>query len=204
MLGRVQEGGDALVRLNDAFLPDAVLVDVPAGMRRGRAHPRRALVRRDAPAGAPSSPAPCVRVGDGAAASVVEIYAGPAGAVADRWSCRSPSSRPRNGASLSYVVPADPGPRRLVAGPPGRPRAGGTPSLRTFTVGLGAAPTTGCGPTWPSRARARSEILSAYLGNGTQVHDIRTLQDHVAPRTTQRAAVPGGGGRDTPVRSTAA
>jgi hypothetical protein len=30
MVGRVQEGGDALVRLNDAFLPDAVLLDVPA------------------------------------------------------------------------------------------------------------------------------------------------------------------------------
>ena len=31
---------------------------------------------------------------------------------------------------------------------------------------------------------ARSEILSAYLGDGSQVHDIRTLQDHAAPRTT--------------------
>jgi Fe-S cluster assembly protein SufD len=30
---------------------------------------------------------------------------------------------------------------------------------------------------------ACSEILSAYLGDGTQVHDIRTLQDHRAPRT---------------------
>ena len=32
MVGSVQSGGDALVRLNDAFLPDAVLVDVPAGV----------------------------------------------------------------------------------------------------------------------------------------------------------------------------
>ncbi len=31
---------------------------------------------------------------------------------------------------------------------------------------------------------ARSEILSTYLGDETQVHDIRTLQDHAAPRTT--------------------
>ena len=46
-------------------------------------------------------------------------------------------------------------------------------------------PTTGSGPTSRSRGKdARSEILSAYLGDGTQVHDIRTLQDHVAPRTT--------------------
>ena len=27
-------------------------------------------------------------------------------------------------------------------------------------------------------------MLSAYLGDGTQVHDVRTLQDHAAPRTT--------------------
>ena len=46
-------------------------------------------------------------------------------------------------------------------------------------------PTTGYVPTVSVEGRdARSEILSAYLGDGTQVHDIRTLQDHVAPRTT--------------------
>ena len=32
MLGSVQRGGDALVRLNDAFLPDPILIDVPAGV----------------------------------------------------------------------------------------------------------------------------------------------------------------------------
>ena len=32
MLGSVQQGGDALVRLNDAFAPDPVFVDVPAGV----------------------------------------------------------------------------------------------------------------------------------------------------------------------------
>ena len=32
MVGRVQVGGDALVLLNDAFFPDAVLIDVPAGV----------------------------------------------------------------------------------------------------------------------------------------------------------------------------
>ena len=32
MVGGAQVGGDALVLLNDAFLPDAVLIDVPAGV----------------------------------------------------------------------------------------------------------------------------------------------------------------------------
>jgi Fe-S cluster assembly protein SufD len=56
--------------------------------------------------------------------------------------------------------------------------------LRTFSVGLGAhydrlrtdATVTGPG--------GRSEIRSAYLGTGSQVHDIRNLSDHDAPRTT--------------------
>ena len=45
-LGSVQQGGDALVRLNDAFAPDPVFVDVPAGRARGSARAHRALVRR--------------------------------------------------------------------------------------------------------------------------------------------------------------
>ena len=45
MLGSVQHGGDALVRLNDAFAPDPVFVDVPAGVAGGRAGAARPLVR---------------------------------------------------------------------------------------------------------------------------------------------------------------
>ncbi len=43
----------------------------------------------------------------------------------------------------------------------------------------------GCEPT--SRLDGKDgtcEVLSTYLGDETQVHDIRTLQDHAAPRTT--------------------
>ena len=57
-------------------------------------------------------------------------------------------------------------------------------SLRTFTVGLGASYDRVRADVAVEGKDARSEILSAYLGDGTQVHDIRTLQDHVAPRTT--------------------
>ena len=57
-------------------------------------------------------------------------------------------------------------------------------SLRTFTVGLGGDYDRVRADVSVVGKGAHSEILSAYLGNGTQVHDIRTLQDHVAPRTT--------------------
>ena len=44
MLGSVQQGGDALVRLNDAFAPDPVFVDVPDGVQVDAARAHRALV----------------------------------------------------------------------------------------------------------------------------------------------------------------
>ena len=63
-------------------------------------------------------------------------------------------------------------------------RGGGGSVLRTFTVGLGASYDRVRADVSVDGKDAHSEILSTYLGDGTQVHDIRTLQDHVAPRTT--------------------
>src|SRR5205085_3036718 len=31
---------------------------------------------------------------------------------------------------------------------------------------------------------AEAELLAAYFGSGTQIHDFRTMQDHHAPKTT--------------------
>ena len=87
------------------------------------------------------------------------------------------------GASLSYVSLQILGTAawsiaRLAA------RGAAGSSLRTFTVGLGASYDRVRADVSVDGRDARSEILSAYLGDGSQVHDIRTLQDHVAPRTT--------------------
>ncbi len=57
-------------------------------------------------------------------------------------------------------------------------------NVSTFTVGLGGDYDRVRTDVSVVGKGAHSEILSAYLGNGSQVHDIRTLQDHVAPRTT--------------------
>jgi Fe-S cluster assembly protein SufD len=183
MLGSVQRGGDALVRLNDAFLPDAVLIDVPAGV----VVPDPILIvhwcdgAESASTGSAVFPRTCVRLGDGARAAVVEVYVGPIG------SARSlvvPVTELSAGdeASLSYVSlqilnHAAWSIARLAA-------RGGTDSVvRTFTVGLGGDYDRVRADVSVDGRGARSEILSAYLGTGTQVHDIRTLQDHVAPRT---------------------
>jgi Fe-S cluster assembly protein SufD len=176
MLGSVQDGGDALVRLNDAFVPDAVFVDVPPG------------ASVDAPVlvvqwcdDAVAFPRTCVRAGKGAHVSVVEVFAGPA--VGTRTLVVPVTELlAAEGATVAYVSLQILGPAawsiaRLAA------RGGQNTTVRTFTVGLGAAYDRIRADVSVDGRNARSEILTAYLGDGTQVHDIRTLQDHCAPKT---------------------
>lgn len=177
MLGAVLDGGDALVRLNDAFAPDPVFVDVPDGVDVGA--PVLIVHWCD---GASAFPRTCVRTGAGSRLSVVEVFAGAEGT--DRTLVVPVTElAAADGASLSYVSLQILGTSawsiaRLAA------HGGGTSVLRTFTVGLGAAYDRVRADVSVEGRDARSEILSAYLGDQTQVHDIRTLQDHVAPRTT--------------------
>jgi Fe-S cluster assembly protein SufD len=183
MVGSVQQGGDALVLLNDAFLRDVVVIDVPAG--HVVAHPILVVhwcaPDDAAPAGGAIFPRTCVRVGDNAHASVVEVFAGPA---TGAKSLVVPVTEldAGSGASLSYVS------LQLLNGSAWSiarlsARGGNDSSVRTFTVGLGGDYDRVRADVSAVGRGAHSEILSAYLGNGTQVHDIRTLQDHVAPRT---------------------
>jgi Fe-S cluster assembly protein SufD len=177
MLGSVQQGGDALVRLNDAFAPDPVFVDVPDGVQVGA--PVLIVHWCD---GASAFPRTSVRVGAGSSLSVVEVFAGAEGA---GRSLVVPVTElvAGDGASLSYVsLQILGGAAWSIARLAGRGTANSL--LRTFTVGLGASYDRVRADVAVEGKDARSEILSAYLGEGTQVHDIRTLQDHVAPRTT--------------------
>ena len=176
MLGAVQDGGDALVRLNDAFVPDAVFVDVRAGLSIDM--PVLVVHWCDDSAAFPRT---CVRAGEGAHVSVVEVFAGPR---SDMRALVVPVTElsAAAGATVAYVSLQILGPSawsiaRLAA------RGDGGSTVRTFTVGLGAAYDRIRADVSVDGRDARSEILSAYLGDGTQVHDIRTLQDHCAPRT---------------------
>ncbi len=176
-LGSVQEGGDALVRLNDAFAPDPVFVDVPEGVR--VEEPVLIVHWCD---GTSAFPRTCVRVREGASVNVVEVFAGAAGAERTLTVPVTELSA-ADGASLGYVSLQILGDAAWslarLAG-----RGSAKSFLRTFTVGLGASYDRVRADVAVEGKDARSEILSTYLGAGTQVHDIRTLQDHVAPRTT--------------------
>jgi Fe-S cluster assembly protein SufD len=183
MVGSVQVGGDALVLLNDAYMPDAVLLNVPDGV----AVPDPILIVHWCDGegkGAATDPAvfprTCVRVGKGAQVAVVEVFAGPAGV----RSLVVPVTElaAGDGATLSYVSLQILGDTAWFIARQAA-RGGADSALSTFSVGLGAAYDRVRSDVSVEGRGAHSQILSAYLGNGTQVHDIRTLQDHVAPRT---------------------
>ena len=95
LLGAVLGRGDALVQLNDAFSPDAIVVDVPRRRVVDAPGGDRPLVRRPRADGPPAPsrlPRTLRAVGRGRPRpSVVEVVAGADRRPAGRWSCPSPS-----------------------------------------------------------------------------------------------------------------
>ena len=184
-LGQVLRGGDLLVRLNDAFMADALVVDVAPGATvevplvvvhwcDGAGH--------DTGAAPASFPRTVVRLGRNAAASVVEVVAGAPGG-ADALVVPVTELAIAESARLSYVALQVLGTgcwhiARLAAD------VGRDAHLRSFTVGLGGAYDRTRLDVAVRGQGGSSEVRSVYLGTGDQVHDVRTLQDHAAPRST--------------------
>ena len=188
MLGHVLTGGDALVRLNDAFHPDVVLVDVPQGVVVDEPIVvlhwcTSGVTGAGTGTGAPASfPRTAVRLGRGASAKVVEVVAGPPdagrGLVVPVTELDA-----GDGSQLSYAVLQVLGRDvwhigRLAA------VAGRDTTLRTFTMGLGGAYDRSRTDALAGGQGSTTELRSVYLGTGSQVHDVRTLQDHAAAHTT--------------------
>ncbi|MGH9083631.1 MAG: SufB/SufD family protein [Acidimicrobiales bacterium] len=184
LLGRVLGAGDALVRLNDAFHPEPVVVDVAPGTR----VPAPVVIVHWCAGAVGDGPAPAafprtlVRVGRGAAASVVEVVAGaPAGERALVVPVTELSVD--DGGRLDHVALQVLGEGawhigRIAA------TAGRDAHLAVFTVGLGGAYGRARTDAAATGAGSSTELRSAYLGTGSQVHDVRTLQDHAGPHTT--------------------
>ncbi len=192
--GAVLAGGDALVRLNEAFGPDAVLVDVRPGVVVESpivvVHwcgglggvPGLDGVDGVEPPSPASFPRTVVRVGAGARAHVVEVVAGaPGGARA--LVVPVTEVEVESGGSLSYVALQVLGTGAWHLGRLAG-QVGSDGALRTFAVGLGGSYDRSRSDVQAAGTGAHCEVRSAYLGTADQVHDVRTLQDHLAPRTT--------------------
>jgi Fe-S cluster assembly protein SufD len=182
-LGTVTGRHDFFVALNESFGPDVVVVRVPAGV----VLDRPIVIVHWIDGAPPDGPTPCafprtlVHLAEDAQAQVVEVIAGstePARSLVVPVSELVVEDRAR----LAYVLVQDLGRASWHLARLGA-TVGRDATLASFTAGLGAeydrcrldAAALGQGGS--------TAITSVYLGSGDQVHDVRTMQDHGAPRT---------------------
>jgi Fe-S cluster assembly protein SufD len=182
LLGQVATD-DALVALHHAFLPDAVVIEVGDGV----VLDRPVVVVHFCPAGpdtlAPASfPHLVIHCGRNAQAQVVEVVAG-ARAEGPALVLPVTTAQVAEAGRLSYVSLQVLG---LGAWHLGRLQAevATDATLRAFSAGLGGAYDRARTDVAVLGRGGSSQLRSVYLGTGSQIHDVRTLQDHAAPSTT--------------------
>jgi Fe-S cluster assembly protein SufD len=175
LLGSVADDEcDPIVALNASQLPDGLVIDVARGVR--IAEP---LVLRHGAIGGASFPRTIVRLAEGAEAGVVELFAG-----GDAATLNVPVAEllVADGAVLRYgaIQLLDLAAWHLATV---KARVGRDGSVLQLTAGLGAAYDRMRTDTELAGQGASSQLRSTYLGSGSQVHDLRTHQRHLAPRT---------------------
>ncbi len=180
---------DAFGHLAEAFAPDIVLVDVPAGVRLER--PVVILHELTTGTGTDASPASFprtfVRLGEGAAATVVECYLSSPG---PRLALPVTELEVGDAARLAYesVQVLDPATWQLATQ---TSRVGRAAHLLSFAAALGGGYARLATHSVLGAEGAESRLLALYLGDGEQVIDLRTFQDHAAPHTTSELVYKG-------------
>jgi Fe-S cluster assembly protein SufD len=180
--GKQEHEPDAFDHLADAFMRDAVVLSVPAGVR--IAHPVvivHLLGSCHNGALAPASFArTVVELDEAGEASVVELFVSGSGPllvvpVVDVFLA--------DGAVLSYNAIQQLGAASWQLGHQ-RVRAGRDATVRTFTASFGGKYARFRTESVLAGQGGSAELLAAYLGDREQVHDFRTLQEHAAARTS--------------------
>lgn len=178
VLGRAaDESPDAFTTLHDAFLAGGAFIRVPAGVVVER--PIVVLHWSD---------------GDGLASfphTVVDAQESSEVTVLDRFSSADTDHLVDavvelllgDGAVVRYLSIQDHGPRTWHIGFQ-RAHLGRDADLSSSAVALGGDYARLRSETFLAGQGANSDQLAVYFGDGTQMLDFRTLQDHDAPRTT--------------------
>jgi Fe-S cluster assembly protein SufD len=171
----LSDTADAIAVLNGAQMADGLVIDVARGVR----FEAPIVIVHGAEAGA-SFPRTFVRLAEGAVLSVIELFVG-----GDDATLSVPVTELSvgDGATLSYgsIQTLAHGSWHLatVAASVGRDA-----TVSQLTAGLGASYDRIRTDVVLRGQGASSVLRSTYLGSDDQIHDLRTLQDHAAPRTT--------------------
>jgi Fe-S cluster assembly protein SufD len=177
LMGAVARAPDALVELAGAFVADPVEVRVPAGVV---VEDPLVVVHWLARDGGACFPRTVVRLDEGAVARVVEVVASP-----DLAALVAPVVELDVGerAYLGYLGVQQLG-RRVwqVAYQASRVERDGR--LASFATSLGGHYARLRTDSVLAGQGGEAALLAAYFGDGGQMHDFRTKQDHDAPSTT--------------------
>jgi len=180
--GKEEHFPDVFGHLADAFLRDALVLSVPSGARLDRPIVIVHVLgsRSSAEPAQAAFPRTIIELGQGAEANVIELFVSADGPllavpivdiyVGDAAAC-SYSAIQQLGAGAWQL-----GHQRM--------HACRDATLRTFTASLGGEYARFRTESVLAGQGGNAELLAAYLGDGTQMHDFRTLQEHAAPRTT--------------------
>jgi Fe-S cluster assembly protein SufD len=167
---------DAFTWLHDAFLSGGAFVQVPAGVV---IEDPILILHWCEGDGRASFPHTLVSLGENAQATVLDRYSSPN---TDHFVDAVTELLLDDNAHLRYLSVQEHGPRTWHLGYQ-RAQVGRDASVRTSAVALG-------GDYARLRSEARldgqggeSDQLAVYFGDGTQMLDFRTLQDHNAPHT---------------------
>lgn len=175
---------DALVELNGAFVRDVAALQVPA---RVSAPDPFVIVNWVASGEAGVFPRTLVRLGEEASANVLEVVAS-----ADLRSVVVPvvDLEVADGAELSYTALQTLGPRVWQLSYQSS-RVGRDARLQSFNVGMGGDYARVRTDSALVGRKGLAQLSALYFGDGGQVHDFRTLQDHDAPKTTSELVFKG-------------
>ena len=180
--GKEEHFPDVFDHLADAFLRDALVLVVPARARID--HPIvivHLLGSRKAADLAPAVfPRTVIELGEAAEATVVELFVSADGSL---LVVPIVDVSVGDAATLSYNSIQQLGAGAWQLGHQ-RIRAGRDATIRTFSGSLGGEYARFRTESVLAGQGGSAELLAAYLGGGTQMHDFRTLQEHGAPRTT--------------------
>jgi len=180
--GKEEHDPDVFDHLADAFLRDAVVLSVPARAR--IEHPILIVhllgSRRSGALAQAVFERTVIELGEAAEATVIELFVS-----GDEPLLAVPIADVAVGdaAVLSYNAIQQLGSRAWQFGHQ-RIRAGRDATVRTFTASLGGEYARFRTESVLAGQGGSAELLAAYFGDRSQVHDFRTLQEHGAPRTT--------------------
>lgn len=177
LLGATGGEADAFTALNEAFLADAAVIDVPQGVVVEAPIVVFECVEGD---GAAVMPRTIVRLGEDAQATVVDVLTS---TDVDAFVAPVVELQVGDAAVLKWLGVQDLG-RRVWQVGYHVSRVGRDATLSSANVVLGGDYARVRTDSRLAGQGGTSNLLAVYFGDGDQMHDFRTLQDHDAPKTT--------------------